>query len=495
MRFFIWLKNKVNSLIDMRFDFRPFCSIKIALLLTFLVLSGCGGKSNRDKNQLPNIILIYLDDVGYSDFGCYGGDSIQTSRLDRMAEEGIMFTDFYAATAMCTPSRAAILTGCYPKRIGMSYFTNQINHVLLPGGSEGINPDEMTIPEMLKEKGYVTKMVGKWHLGDQLEFLPLQHGFDSFFGLPYSHDIHPDHERNDLFNFPPLPLIRDNEVIESNPDRKLLSERFTEEAVEFISNNKQKPFFLYYAHIQAHWPLIPPDEFLKKSENDPYRACIEYIDYSTGEILDALKEAKIEENTLIICTSDNGTPPRPLGGYNTPLRGYKGQIWEGGVRIPCIMRWPVKIPEGLVCSELATQMDFLPTLATITGSELPSERIFDGKDITSLIFGEEDAKSQYEAFYYYFMNDLSAVRSGPWKLVVNEPFNTDFTGPQLYNLNEDIGETNDKADDHPQIVADLEALAESARNDLGDDLTERTGVNCRPPGKVDHPTLMIPHDH
>lgn len=479
---------------EMKFKHRQFCSLIVVLLITILVLTGCAGNSIREKDHKPNIILIYLDDVGYGDFACYGGDSIQTNRLDKMAAEGILFTDFYAATAMCTPSRAALLTGCYPKRIGMSYFTNRINHVLLHGGSEGINPDEITIPEMLKEKGYVTKMVGKWHLGDQPEFLPLQHGFDSFFGLPYSHDIHPEHERNDLFNFPPLPLIRDNDVIESNPDRKLLSERFTKEAVEFISNNKDQPFFLYYAHIQAHWPLMPPDEFLKKSENDPYRACIEYIDYSTGEILDALKEAEIEDNTLIICTSDNGTPPRPFGGYNTPLRGYKGQMWEGGVRVPCIMRWPAKIPEGLVCSELATQMDIFPALANITRWVPPPGRIIDGKNITNLMFGEEHAKSRYEAFYYYFMNDLSAVRSGPWKLVIHEPFNTDFIGPQLYNLNEDIGETNDIADKHPEIVEELQTLAETARNDLGDDLVKRTGENCRPPGKVDHPTLMIPYD-
>lgn len=461
------------------------------MLITAIKISSCVITRNQTKDRLPNIILINLDDVGYGDISCYGGDSVQTPRLNEMAAEGIIFTDFYATAAMCTPSRASLLTGCYPKRIGMSRFHNLVHHVLLAGDSEGLNPNEITIPQDLRERGYVTKMVGKWHLGDQPEFLPLNHGFDSFFGLPYSHDITPDNKANKSFHFPPLPLLRDNDVIESNPDRKLLTERFTNEAIEFISKNKDRHFFLYYAHILAHWPLIPTEEFLTKAENNPYQACLEEIDYSTGKILDALKEFSLDKNTLVILTSDNGTPPKPYGGSNKPLRGYKGQIWEGGFRLPCIMRWPQKIPKGQVCHELTSQMDILPTLAAITGSKLTASRMIDGKNISDLMFGKKDSVTSSEVFYYYFMNDLCAVRHGPWKLVLALPFNKEFQGPQLFNLDKDIGETTDISEKYPEKVKELETLIEKAREDIGDDRIPVEGKNCRPAGKVNNPVYLI----
>ena len=443
------------------------------------------------KDNLPNFIVIVADDLGYGDLQCYGSNLNSTPHLDLMAKEGMLFTNFYTASAMCTPSRAALMTGCYPQRVGFSRLENEIGHVLLAGEHFGLNPNEITIPELLKTKGYATKMVGKWHLGDQPSFLPTRQGFDSFFGLPYSHDVAPDHPLSSRFNFPPLPLLRNENVIEENPDRSQLTQRFTQDAINFIQEAKHQPFFLYFAHTLPHYPLLPPREFLGKSKNGPYGAYVELLDYCTGELLDAVRKANIDNKTLIIFTSDNGAAEVEIQpGDNGPLRGQKGQTYEGGMRVPCIMRWPETIPAQTVCHELTTTMDFLPTFVTIIRSRIPDDRIIDGKNILPLLEGKSGVKTPYEAFYYLWMDELHAVRSGFWKLVFKLPHKPNFEKAKLYNLDNDIGEEHDIADEHQEIVKRLEGLADECRNDLGDAATEVKGKNVRPLGWVDHPTTL-----
>lgn len=473
----------------------------IGLGATALAIPGCfQADMSTSKKQKPNIVLINVDDMGYGDLGCYGSKLSRTPRLDRMAKDGVKFTSFYVGSPMCTPSRAALMTGCYPQRVGFSRLQNPIGHVYLAGEATGLHPDEITIADMLKNAGYKTKMVGKWHLGDQPEFMPNRQGFDSFFGLPYSHDIESGNPNNEKWNLPPLPLLRDENVIESQPDCRELNKKFTNEVVKYISENKNDPFFIYFAHILPHVPFVAPNEFVERltpDETTQYRACIEYIDYSIGQILDALRKAGIYDNTLVIFTSDHGSAAqaeywRKQGHSNGQLRGGKGETWEGGMRVPAIFRWPNTIQAGNICNELVTTMDMFPTLADIAGGELPTDRMIDGKSIVNLLKGESGARTPHEEFYYFWMDEFHAVRSGPWKLIVKEPYKPHFKNPLLFNLDDDIGETKNIAAEHPKVVERLLALAQKARQDLGDKSMNIIGKNCRPLGRVENPKTLLP---
>ncbi len=436
----------------------------------------------RPPEDRPNVILINCDDLGYGDLGCYGSTVNETPHLDRLAAEGVRFTDFYQAAPVCSPSRAAMMTGCYPSRVGLA--TNEHGGwVLFPGNAVGLNPEETTIADLLKQQGYSTAMVGKWHLGDQPEFLPRRHGFDSYYGLPYSNDMGIMEWRE---GYPPLPLLSDEEVIQEQPDQASLTERYVEQCVRFMRANRDRPFFLYFAHMYVHLPLYAPKRFLAQSENGAYGAAVECIDWSTGVLLHELRRLGLGENTLVIFTSDNGSRARDGGGSNAPLRGTKGTTWEGGQRLPCIVRWPGVVPAGGTCGEITTAMDFLPTLARLAGAEPPTDCIIDGHDIRPLVMCEDGAESPYDAFFYYLRDELEAVRSGRWKLHLK-------TG-KLYDLEADVGEQNDVAADHADVVKALEARAEECRRDIGDGVTETRGRNCRPAGRVDDPRPLTEFD-
>ncbi|MCF6287576.1 MAG: sulfatase, partial [Candidatus Hydrogenedentes bacterium] len=430
----------------------------------------------------PNVVIIFTDDQGYGDVGCYGAEGYATPNLDKMAAEGARFTDFYVPAPVCTPSRGALMTGCYPMRIGLGY------RVLFPYSKEGLNPDEVTLAELLKGAGYTTGMIGKWHLGHHKPFLPTRQGFDAFFGTPYSNDMNGYYYKSQNFLSPPLPLLRGEEIVESDPDQSLLTRRYTEEAVKYIRAHKDKPFFLYLAHNMPHMPIYPSDAFAGTTEHGRYGDVISEIDWSVGAIMKALEEAGVADNTLVIFTSDNGpvTGQRksPDGPYQSgsagALRGRKNQTGEGGMGVPAIMRWPAKIPAGTVVKELATTMDILPTLAGIVGFSLPDVTI-DGKNILPLMTGEAGAVSPHEVFYYYRDNRLQALRSGPWKLHLFRPEWKEKTEtPLLFNLLKDRGETNDVAAEHPDVVRRLQGLAETARPDLGDAVTGQVGSGVRP---------------
>ncbi|MBT4497014.1 MAG: sulfatase [Gemmatimonadetes bacterium] len=446
----------------------------------------------RAPTDQPNIILINCDDLGYGDTGCYGSTLHSTPALDRLAAQGTRFTDFYMAAPVCTPSRGAMMTGCYPPRIGLGAVDNGA-WVLFPGHATGLNPEETTVAGLLQQQGYYTKMIGKWHLGDQPEFLPTRHGFDSYYGLPYSNDMGRQVGREHM---PPLPLLRDAEVIQEQPDQAALTERYVEEGVRFLRKHQDRPFFLYFAHMYVHLPLYAPDRFLRQSRNGPYGAAVECVDWSIDVLMNELQRLDLEENTIVIFTSDNGSRTHE-GGSNDPLRGTKGSTWEGGMRLPFVIRWPGQIPAGRVCSELVTSMDFLPTFARLAGTREPEDRSIDGKDIRPLLFAEADACSPHEAFFYYFKNDLEAVRVGDWKLFVrrwNGPEKKSLPVRELYNLEEDIGETTNLYDQHPEVVAELSARADRCREDLGCQATGIEGRNIRRPGRVEDPHPLTQYD-
>jgi arylsulfatase A len=431
--------------------------------------------------------------VGYADIGAFGAKGYQTPNLDRMTAEGVKFTDFYAAAPSCTPSRAALMTGCYPQRVGLP-------NVIGPSAKIGISDKEQTIAEILKPLGYATACYGKWHLGHHPKFLPTRHGFDEYFGLPYSNDMWPKHPTNK--SFPDLPLVEGERTIEYNPDQTQLTTWYTERSVRFIEKNKDRPFFLYLPHSMAHVPLFVSDKFKGKSEQGLYGDVMMEIDWSVGQILSTLKRLDIDEKTLVIFCSDNG-PWLSYGdhaGSAKPLREGKGTTFDGGQREPTLMRMPGKIPAGIVCNEPASTMDILPTITKLTGAKLSAHRI-DGKDIWPLMSGVPGVKSPHEAFFYYRGFALEAVRSGKWKLHLLHSYRTlagrpggtggqpakyeqATIGPALFDLENDIGEQHDVSARHPAIVKRLTALADQMRQDLGDSAKKMTGQNRRPPGRL-----------
>lgn len=442
----------------------------------------------------PNVVIIFIDDMGYGDLGCYGSEVNDTPHVDRLAAEGMRFTDHYSASPVCTPSRAALLTGCYPGRVGFDVFGKRKNAwVLFPGFAEGLHPDEKTLAELLKEKGYATSHVGKWHLGDQPEHLPTRHGFDSYFGVPYSNDMCITRKRR---GYPPMPLLRDEEVIQEQPTQAALIERYTEEAVSFIRANRDQPFFLYFGHLHVHLPHYVMEPFISKSRNGRYGAAVSAIDWSTGVLMAELKRLGIEENTIVIFTSDNGSRARDEGGSNAPLRGRKGQTWEGGMRVPCIVRWPAAVPAGKVSGELSTMMDFYPTLATLAGHDRATLRKHDGVDLQAVWRGEPGATSPREHFFYFMRNDLHAVRSGKWKLrhAIDMGDDSDPDRLELFDLDADIGETRDLAADHPDVVAKLTAAMAKIRTALGDARLEIEGNERRPPAVSPNPKPLTTFD-
>ncbi|MBN2301496.1 MAG: sulfatase [Lentisphaerae bacterium] len=435
----------------------------------------------------PNVIIIFADDLGYGDLGCYGSTANATPRMDQMAQEGMRFTDFYATSPVCSPSRAALMTGCYPKRLGLD--SGYEYGVLLPGDPIGLDPKTFSLPRMFSNAGYATKMIGKWHIGDQPEFLPIRHGFDSYFGLPYSNDMLPDHPDNKRFHFPPLPLMEDEDVIETDPNQASLTDRYTAEALRFVEQNARDkiPFFLYLAHMYVHLPIHTPMKYRSSSCNGAYGAAVAHMDQSTGCIFDDLEKLGIDDETLVIFTSDNGSNGRD-GGSNAPLRGTKGTTWEGGMREPCIMRWPAHVPAGTVCSEITTTMDLLPTLATLVGGDVSETTVLDGHDISKLMLGKDNVRSPYEAVYYYGVGDhtLHAVRSENWKL--------HLLRNELYNLSVDIAEQHNVFAEHGDVVTRLSALADGCRQELGDAHTQSAGTGCKPVGRVDNPRALTTLD-
>lgn len=456
---------------------------------------GTAQDQTAPPRRQPNFVIIFTDDQGYNDVGCYGSPKLKTPNLDRMAAEGVRFTDFYSAAPVCTPSRAALMTGCYPQRLSMADMPRsdgRMGRVLFPDCTCGMNEDEVTLGELLQDQGYATACIGKWHLGHLPRFLPTRNGFDYYYGIPYSNDM------------APCPLMRNEEIIEEPADQSTLTERYTAEAVHFIRQNQEQPFLVYLAHSMPHIPLHISDKFAGKSAGGLYGDVIECIDWGVGQILDTLDELGLSENTVVVFTSDNG--PWLImgedGGFAAPLRSGKGMTYEGGMRVPGLMRWPGTIPAGSICTELATTMDLLPTFAKLAGTEAPSDRIIDGKDIQPLMTGQGDAKTPHEAFYYYLGNELHAVRSGDWKLrfqntLRNEDIYWRFENPEaviparLFNLHTDIGEQKSVLRDHPEVAERLRGLAEIARDDLGDDLTGRTGRNVRPLGMSEAATPKL----
>ncbi len=470
-----------------------------ALSIAFICACG-GGEAPQDRP--PNVIVIFADDQGYADAGVYGAEGFETPNLDRMAAEGVRFTSFYAVNPACTPSRAALLTGMYPERVGLP-------EVLFPRAKIGLNPDEWTVAELLKTRGYATAAIGKWHLGDHPVFLPTNHGFDSYFGIPYSNDMSPDSLNNPRPNasvYPPLPLVRDTTVVEREPDQSLLTGRYTEEAIRFIESNRDQPFFLYVAHSFPHVPLWASDRFRGSTVRGLYGDVISEIDASVGDILAALDRLRLDEETIVFYTSDNG-PWLVMGNHGGsagPYREGKATTFEGGHRVPGIVRWPGRIPGGAVSGELVTAMDLAPTIARLAGADLPEGLTFDGHDLSGLLENPESASSPYDHFYYFRSGQLRGVRSGRWKLHVPHTFasmdggvagrdgmpgqyNYREFGPALFDLESDPGELNDVFDQHPDVVDRLMQLVEQGRMELGDSLTDSQGAGTRPPGRVDRP--------
>jgi len=450
----------------------------------------------------PNIILINCDDLGYGDLGCYGSKLNDTPNIDKLSEEGIKFTNFYMASPVCSPSRAAMLTGCYPPRISFGSFDDNRN-VLFPGSPTGLNPNEITIANQVKSAGYNTKIIGKWHCGDQKEFLPTNYGFDSYYGIPYSNDMGravipedmipggsfgpiDEETRSRREKFPPLPLISDNEVIQEQPDQAGITERYVEESIKFIRKNKKQPFFLYLAHMYVHLPLYAPERFINNSRNGRYGAAVSGIDWSTAMILDELKRLDLDENTLIIFTSDNGSNTRN-NGSNAPLRGKKQETYEGGQRVPMIMKWPKKIPANSTSDELVSSIDFFRTISSILGIKIDSKNKIDSLDFSNVMYSPINSKSPRETFFYYKQNNLEAVRNKKWKLHQQKDGKK---VSELYNLENDISEKNNVYEKHPEIVLELQKLLDECAKELGDEFSGIQGSDIRLPGKVENPSTL-----
>jgi arylsulfatase A-like enzyme len=464
-------------------------------------------KNSQALTDKPNIVIIFADDLGYGDIGVFGATGYNTPHLDKMASEGMLFNDFLVSSAVCTASRAGLMTGCYNVRLGLT-------GALMPFDTIGINPEEETLAELLKEVDYKTIAIGKWHLGHHPEFLPVNHGFDEYLGIPYSNDMWPLDYNNVRATpktnarkaaFPELPLIHNQEIIKeflNIEDQDEITTLYTEKAVGFIKQNRDQPFFLYLAHSMPHVPLAVSDKFRGKSEQGLYGDVIMEIDWSVGEIIKTLDEYGLTENTLVIFTSDNG-PWINFGnhaGSTGGLREGKSTTWEGGQRVPCIMKWPAVIPAGTVCSKLASTIDILPTLSAISGAPLPKKK-FDGVNILPLLKDDKYATPR-EVFYYFTRTNLEAVRWKNWKYVFPhtgrsyegfEPGKDGLAGEinsrfpfeaGLYDLQRDPGERYNVLQYHPEIVEKMKMIADEARNDLGDNLQKISGLNTREPGRI-----------
>jgi arylsulfatase A-like enzyme len=477
--------------------------VSIAAGVCGLALPGSSNRSREKPQRPPNVVLILMDDMGYADLGCYGASGYETPAIDRLAAEGLKFTDFHVAQAVCSASRAALLTGCYSERVG-------IQGALMPSAAIGLGPTEKTIADVLEKRGYATACFGKWHLGHHRPFLPLQHGFDEYFGLPYSNDMWPvDFDGKPATtgtkaSYPPLPLMRGNErvgVIRTLDDQGTLTSLYTEQALAFIDRNRNRPFFLYLPHSMVHIPLGASRPFRGRSRKGLYGDVMMEVDASVGSLLERLARYGLEKDTLVIFTSDNG-PWLNFGshaGSAGPLREGKGTSFEGGTRVPCVMRWPARVPPGKVTDRLAASIDLLPTIAAAAGASLPRNKI-DGVSLLPLLEGQPGANPRRQ-FLCYYGRQLRAVRKDRWKLILphtsdsyagQEPGRDGFPGRivqvqvglALYDLAADVGETRDAAAAHPDVVAELQALAESAREDLGDALKDRTGKGVREPGRL-----------
>lgn len=460
------------------------------------------------QDRLPNVVVIFIDDLGYADIGPFGAD-IPTPHLDRMAEQGMRFTDFSVPTAVCSASRASLLTGCYNRRLGISGAYG-------PRSKRGINPDEVTLAELCKQKDYKTACFGKWHLGHHPKFLPLQHGFDEYYGLPYSNDMWPLHPayahlptaaEKRKKGYPDLPLIEGNAVVDrevTGEEQAQLTTQYTERAVDFIARNKDNPFFLYVPHSMVHVPLFVSDKFEGKSGHGLFGDVVMEVDWSVGQILAELEEHDLQKDTLVVFTGDNG-PWLSYGNHAGSTGGFregKGTMFEGGIREPTVMWWPGRIPAGTTCDEFASTIDLLPTVAALIGAELPDHKI-DGLDIRPLMFGEDGAQSPHQEFYgYYAGGQLQSVRDRRWKLHLPHGYRTlngreggkdgspvnyeqGRIGLELFDLKNDPAETTDLAAERPEVMKRLLAAAERARTELGDRLTKRKGKGVRPVGKLE----------
>lgn len=460
------------------------------------------------KPKRPNFIVVFCDNLGYGDIEPFGSQVHRTPQLNRMAREGRKFTHFCVTAGVCTPSRSSLMTGCYSQRVGM-HDNPRDGQVLRPVSPYGLNPDEWTIAESLRKAGYVTGMIGKWHLGDQPAFMPNAQGFDWFYGIPYSDDMTEAvgkrlGDRYQGNTWPPLPLLENETVVAAPVDRNQLTRDYTLRACDFMEKHQKEPFFLYLPQAMPGSTSAPfaSKAFQGKSHNGPWGDSIEELDWSIGMMLKKLVELGLEEQTLVIWTSDNGAPmakdmSSPSRGTNRPLHGRGYTTSEGAFRVPTIMWWPGSVPAGTVCEELATTMDLLPTFTKFAGGTVPKDIVIDGHDIAPLIVGRADAKSPYDAFFYYERDQLQAVRSGSWKLFV--PLH-DFTKhphfrsrpadePLLFDVVDDIACERNVAASHPDVVARLSALAETARADLGD--RGRPGAGQRSAGKVEHPIALV----
>ena len=482
------------------------------MLAGLFVLLGCTPAAAK-PTALPNVVIIFTDDQGYADVGVFGAKGFQTPNLDRLASQGCIFRNFHVPQPVCSASRAGLLTGCYPNR-------NGIHGALGPRSKVGISSGETTLAQLVKQRGYATAIFGKWHLGDSPQFLPTHHGFDQYFGLPYSNDMWPLHP--DLVKLPPddprrkrypdLVMYEGDRVVIPNvthQDQNQLTTWYTEHAVRFIDQNRDRPFFLYLAHNMPHVPLHVSDKFRGKTQRGLYGDVIEEIDWSVGQVMEALRRNGLEENTWVIFTSDNG-PWLSYGdhaGSAYPLREGKGTNWEGGTREPCIMRWPGKIPAGTESWKMLMTIDLFPTIARQIRAKLPAHKI-DGLDVWPIIAGKPGAKNPHSAYWFYYeVNQLQAIVSadGRWKLQLPHTYRTLGGHPgghdglpapyqqrrletaELYDLANDIGESTDVSPQNPRIVKRLEAEAEKARAELGDALTHRTGNGSREPGRVSPP--------
>ncbi|MEN8227664.1 MAG: sulfatase [Bacteroidota bacterium] len=470
-------------------------TLTIAIMLIIVLLySGCSQKETQ-----PNFIIILADNLGYGDIACFGSDLHRTPNIDNLANEGMRLTSFYSASGVCTPSRASLMTGCYAQRVDMHLSENGLA-VLRPVSSKGLNPEEITIADILKEKGYSTACIGKWHLGDQPECLPLRHGFDYYYGIPYSEDMIPSFDPS----WPDLPLIENDTVVEAPVDLATTTRRYVKEAIRFITENQDKPFFLYFPHNLPGSRAIPivDKKFAGKSANGPWGDAIEEIDWSVGQIIKRVKELGLEKNTIIVFTSDNGAPQglsgSSKGGSNEPFSGAGYTTMEGGMRVPAIVKWSGSIPEGRSNDELCTMMDWLPTFADLAGAQISQDRIIDGKNIWPLLSGDESAKTPYKVFYYYFMDQLQAVREGNWKLHLawdnkyDGIYKSKLYGNsklQLVDLGNDVKEEYDVSEQYPEVVERLLQYAETISKELGD--PQHKGEQIQPALYVNNPKPLI----